>query len=291
VCALFETVINAEGAEGSDVNLSEVAAAAMAAVEGAVKDEVEAATVVAATQTALKKTLADLHALSGGEGEPAEVMAADAILAAQGADDTSDPRVQEAVALATAASVSSYDGSSPAEGAALAEVAAPVNGSGAEATTATVVVPAPPSEVDQEATPAPAAASTSSSAPAASPAPVAAAATAAAAASSAQRAPSPASEKAKAQAAQRKKLVRLAGVLAAGAALYYAAQTPPAQVGGAWQAGGKVGGAPAGRGTGAACLAGWVQLSSTRPPDLQQQDSGKCTCRHIHHTAAVSATA
>lgn len=231
VCALFETVINAEGAEGSDVNLSEVAAAAMAAVEGAVKDEVEAAAVVAATQTALKKTLADLHALSGGEGEPAEVMAADAILAAQGADDSSDPRVAEAVALATAASVSSYDGSSPAEG----EVVVPVNGAGSEAATATVVVSTPPAEVVPEATPAPAAASTSSSTPATTTVPVTAAVSAAAAAaSSAQRAPSPVSEKDKAAAAQRKQLVRLAGVLAACAACYFAAQTPPAQVGGGW---------------------------------------------------------
>eukprot|EP00878_Enallax_costatus_P015300 GHUV01016023.1.p1 GENE.GHUV01016023.1~~GHUV01016023.1.p1 ORF type:complete len:863 (+),score=298.32 GHUV01016023.1:243-2591(+) len=62
VCALFETVINAEG---SDVDLDAVAAAAMAAVESAVKDEVEAATVVSATQTALAKTLQDLQAISG----------------------------------------------------------------------------------------------------------------------------------------------------------------------------------------------------------------------------------
>jgi hypothetical protein len=62
VCALFERVINAEG---SDVDLDQVAAAAMEAVEGAVRDEVEAATVLSATQAALAKTLQDLQALDG----------------------------------------------------------------------------------------------------------------------------------------------------------------------------------------------------------------------------------
>ncbi|WIA31931.1 hypothetical protein OEZ86_002790 [Tetradesmus obliquus] len=62
VCALFERVINAEG---SDVDLDQVAAAAMEAVEGAVRDEVEAATVLSATKDALAKTLQDLQALDG----------------------------------------------------------------------------------------------------------------------------------------------------------------------------------------------------------------------------------
>eukprot|EP00877_Chromochloris_zofingiensis_P008397 jgi/Chrzof1/3810/Cz13g09190.t1_KEA1[v5.2] len=74
VCALFERVINAEG---SDVNVEEVAAAAMQAVESALKDEVEAAAVVAATQAAMDKTLAELQALSGD----IEIVEAEVILA------------------------------------------------------------------------------------------------------------------------------------------------------------------------------------------------------------------
>jgi hypothetical protein len=68
VCALFEQAINAEG---SDVDLDQVAAAAMAAVEGAVKDEVEAAAVVSATQTAIAETLKSLQAISGQPAEEA----------------------------------------------------------------------------------------------------------------------------------------------------------------------------------------------------------------------------
>jgi hypothetical protein len=93
VCALFERVINAEG---SDVDLDQVAAAAMEAVEGAVRDEVEAATVLSATQAALAKTLQDLQAL---DGESAAARVAD-ITSALASTDT----------IATAAA--SVDGSS-----------------------------------------------------------------------------------------------------------------------------------------------------------------------------------
>jgi hypothetical protein len=77
VCALFERVINAEG---SDVDLDQVAAAAMEAVEGAVRDEVEAATVLSATQAALAKTLQDLQALDG-ESAAARVAEISSVLA------------------------------------------------------------------------------------------------------------------------------------------------------------------------------------------------------------------
>lgn len=59
MCALFERVITAEGTK--DINVEEVAASAMAAVESAVKDEVEAAAVVEATQRALEATLKELQ--------------------------------------------------------------------------------------------------------------------------------------------------------------------------------------------------------------------------------------
>jgi hypothetical protein len=78
VCALFEQAINAEGL---DVDLDQVAAAAMAAVESAVKDEVEAATVVSATQSALATTLKDLQAISGNNEEEAAVVEIAAALA------------------------------------------------------------------------------------------------------------------------------------------------------------------------------------------------------------------
>jgi hypothetical protein len=78
VCALFEQAINAEGL---DVDLDQVAAAAMAAVESAVKDEVEAATVVSATQSALATTLKDLQAISGNNEEAAAVAKMAAALA------------------------------------------------------------------------------------------------------------------------------------------------------------------------------------------------------------------
>lgn len=59
VVALFERVVNEEGT--NNVNVEDVAAKAMAAVEGAVKDEVEAAAVVEATQNALEATLKELQ--------------------------------------------------------------------------------------------------------------------------------------------------------------------------------------------------------------------------------------
>lgn len=78
VCALFEQAINAEGL---DVDLDQVAAAAMAAVESAVKDEVEAATVVSATKSALATTLQALQAISGNDEEAAAVAELAAALA------------------------------------------------------------------------------------------------------------------------------------------------------------------------------------------------------------------
>lgn len=84
VCALFEQAINAEGL---DVDLDQVAAAAMAAVESAVKDEVEAATVVSATQTALASILKDLQAISG---KPEEAKAIADVVAALESTDSGD---------------------------------------------------------------------------------------------------------------------------------------------------------------------------------------------------------
>lgn len=67
VCALFERVV---AAPGTDLTVEQVAAAAMEAVEGAVKDEVEAATVVKATAAALERTLAELQAITIPVPEP-----------------------------------------------------------------------------------------------------------------------------------------------------------------------------------------------------------------------------
>lgn len=62
VCVLFDRAIQAEG--NADVDVEDVAAAAMQAVGSALKDEVEAAAVVEATKKALAETLKSLQALS-----------------------------------------------------------------------------------------------------------------------------------------------------------------------------------------------------------------------------------
>jgi hypothetical protein len=120
VCALFERVINAEG---SDVDLDQVAAAAMEAVESAVKDEVEAAAVVSATQAALANTLRDLSAISGAplqseEDVVAEVAASLASIdvAASGAEVGQTARAADAIQLLdslTSSGASSGNGAPP----------------------------------------------------------------------------------------------------------------------------------------------------------------------------------
>jgi hypothetical protein len=96
MCALFERAIDAEG---SDVDLDEVAAAAMAAVESAVKDEVEAAAVVSATQEALKQILQNLQAIGGRP-------AAEAAAAALEINSAATASVDGAAAAAAAGSSS-----------------------------------------------------------------------------------------------------------------------------------------------------------------------------------------
>lgn len=103
VCALFERAINAEG---SDVDLDQVAAAAMEAVESAVKDEVEAAAVVSATQTALATTLKDLQAISGDEAVTA--VAAD-IAAALASTDGGNVAAASKDAAASGSSTAAVD--------------------------------------------------------------------------------------------------------------------------------------------------------------------------------------
>ncbi|GBF95422.1 K(+) efflux antiporter chloroplastic-like [Raphidocelis subcapitata] len=103
VCVLFDRAIQAES--GANVDVEDVAAAAMQAVGSALKDEVEAAAVVEATKQALASTLKSLQALST---EPVEEAAVEAELAAAVADAT--------------ASVDFADGPGPAGGATLAAV-------------------------------------------------------------------------------------------------------------------------------------------------------------------------
>lgn len=159
VCALFETVISAEG---SDVDLDQVAAAAMAAVESAVKDEVEAATVVSATQTALAKTLQDLQAISGDSAKKkvaqlSEALASmDTSTSAESADSSNgtsskSPPAVDAIQLLdslTASTGAAAQTAAPAVAAAAAAAGVLLqaadstsnNGSGAQSTTVSSIV-------------------------------------------------------------------------------------------------------------------------------------------------------
>jgi heme exporter protein D len=153
VCALFERVINAEG---SDVDLDQVAAAAMEAVEGAVRDEVEAATVLSATQAALAKTLQDLQALDGesAAARVAEIssalastdMPAAAVASVDGSSSSKAPsptadaiQLLDSLTAAGAAAATAAPGGAAATGTVLLQaVDAPSssNGSGGPATAA-----------------------------------------------------------------------------------------------------------------------------------------------------------
>lgn len=150
VCALFERAINAEGSD-VDVNVDQIAAAAMQAVEGAVKDEVEAAAVVSATQTALANTLKDLQALSGQSMEEEAAAAAVALASMDGSKGGA--AAADAIQLLDSLTGGSGGAAAGAAGGAVLQVVQPAgsaapgsNGtpSGSKAPSAVSPAPSPP---------------------------------------------------------------------------------------------------------------------------------------------------